>query len=58
MPTLVFFQVFSLSTCQKRAQGKKMAPNNNRAMTYQNDEKHFSKMIGYFVGVVKLDFIV
>jgi hypothetical protein len=27
-----------------------MVPNNNEGMTYQTDEKHFSKMAGYLVG--------
>ncbi len=42
-------------TCQRRffvlffimgRQGKRMAPTNNRGMTYQNDKKHICKMIG------------
>jgi len=32
----------------------KLAPNNNRGMTYQTDEKHLMHLLEYFVGVVKL----
>jgi hypothetical protein len=31
-----------------------LAPNNNRGMTYQTDEKHLTNLREYFVGVVKL----
>ena len=31
-----------------------LAPNNNRGMTYQTDEKHLTNLRKYFVGVVKL----
>jgi hypothetical protein len=31
-----------------------LAPNNNRGMTYQTDEKHLNIFLEYFVGVVKL----
>jgi len=31
-----------------------LAPNKNRGVTYQTDENHISKTIGYLVGVVKL----
>jgi len=31
-----------------------LAPNNNRGMTHQTDEKHFTIFSEYFVGVVKL----
>ena len=31
-----------------------LAPNNNRGMTYQTDEKHLTIFQEYFVGVVKL----
>ena len=31
-----------------------LAPNNNRGMTYQTDEKHLTIFPEYFVGVVKL----
>ena len=31
-----------------------LAPNNNRGMTYQTDEKHTTIFSEYFVGVVKL----
>ena len=34
----------------KRVQRKRMAPNNNRGMTYQTDGKLLSKMIGHLVG--------
>ena len=30
-----------------------LAPNNNRGMTYQTDEKHLTIIPEYFVGVVK-----
>jgi hypothetical protein len=30
-----------------------MAPNNNRGMTYQTDEKHFPNLLDYVVGAVK-----
>jgi hypothetical protein len=30
-----------------------LAPNNNRGVTYQTDEKHLNNMSEYFVGVVK-----
>jgi hypothetical protein len=33
-----------------------MAPNNNRGMTYQNDEKHLTNLIEYFVGGVNVAF--
>ena len=34
-----------------------MAPNNNRGMTYQTDEKNLTNLTEYFfVGVVKLAF--
>jgi len=35
-----------------------LAPNNNRGMTHQSDEKHLNYMAEYFVGVVKLAIIV
>ncbi len=35
-------QHWFLLTWWKKAQGKRIAPNNNRGMTYQNDEKHLS----------------
>jgi hypothetical protein len=31
-----------------------VAPNNNKGMTYQTDEKHLTNLLEYFVGVVKL----
>jgi len=31
-----------------------LAPNNNRGMKYQTDEKHLTNLLEYFVGVVKL----
>jgi len=33
-----------------------LAPNNNRDVTYQTDEKHLNNMSEYFVGVVNLVF--
>ncbi len=35
-----------------------LAPNNNRGMTYQTDEKHLNIFLEYFVGVIKLHLIV
>jgi hypothetical protein len=29
-----------------------MAPNSNRGVTYQTDEKHLTNSVKYFVGVV------
>ena len=31
-----------------------MAPNNNKGMAYQTDEKHLTNLLEYFVGVIKL----
>ena len=31
-----------------------LAPNNNKGMTYQTDEKHLTNLTKYFVGAVKL----
>jgi hypothetical protein len=31
-----------------------LAPNNNRGMTYQTDDKNLNYMVEYSVGVVKL----
>ena len=31
-----------------------LAPNNNKGMTYQTDEKNLNNMVKYSVGVVKL----
>jgi hypothetical protein len=31
-----------------------LAPNNNRGMTYQTDEKHLTIFLEHLVGVVKL----
>jgi hypothetical protein len=31
-----------------------LAPNNNRGMTYQTDEKRMTNLLEYFVGVIKL----
>jgi hypothetical protein len=33
-----------------------LAPNNNRGVTYQTDEKHLNNMSEYFVGVVNIVF--
>jgi hypothetical protein len=33
-----------------------LAPNNNRGVTYQTDEKHLNNMPEYFVGVVNTAF--
>ncbi len=35
-------------------EAKKLAPNNNKGMTYQTNEKHLTNLREYFVGVVKL----
>ncbi len=34
-----------------------LAPNNNKGMTYQTDEKHLNNLLEYYVEVVKLAFI-
>ncbi len=47
------FLSFLWSTGCKQAQSKRMAPNDNRGMTYWTDGKH-SKKIRYLVGGVKL----
>jgi hypothetical protein len=52
-----FLCYVSFSTCWKRAQNKKMAPNNNRGMACQTDVKHFSTTVGYLVGGVNIAFI-
>ena len=31
-----------------------LAPNNNRGMTYQTDEKYLTNVLEYFVGAVKI----
>ena len=33
-----------------------LAPNNNKGVTDQNDEKHLNNMSEYFVGVVNIVF--
>ncbi len=45
-----FYWFFSLSTCWKRAQSKKMAPTNNRGMTYQTNEKDSTNSTDFFFG--------
>ena len=50
MPKLVVSDILSW----KRAPVDMLAPNNNRGMTYQTDEKNFNSMVEYSVGVVKL----
>jgi hypothetical protein len=55
MPTPVF-RCFSSSNRQKRPQITRIAPNNNRGMTYQTDETHLSSMIQYFVGELSIAF--
>ncbi len=42
---LVFFWVFSLSTCTKRSQVDAKAPVFDRGITYQTTEKDFVKVI-------------
>ena len=44
------FQVFSLSTCYKRAWVDVKATNNNRGMTYWSHGNGFSKMMWYLHG--------
>ena len=46
--------VVSYISSWKRAPVDMLAPNNNRGMTYQTDEKHLTIFSEYFVGVVKL----
>ena len=48
-PTLVVSDI----SLQKRAPDDMLAPNNNRGMTYQTDEKNLNNMVEYYVGVVK-----
>ena len=50
MPTLVIL----VKTSWKRAPVDMLAPNNNRGMTYQTDEKYLNYMVKYSVEVVKL----
>jgi hypothetical protein len=50
MPTLVVLDISS----QKRAPVDMLAPNNNRGMTYQTDEKNLNKTVEYSVGVIKI----
>ncbi len=52
MPTPVVLDISSW----KRARVDMLAPNNNRGMTYQTDEKHLNNMSEYFVGVVNTAF--
>ncbi len=49
MPTPVFVFSFIFNSL-KWAQSKRMAPTNNRGITYETDEKHLCKTIGYLVG--------
>ena len=44
------FLFFPFSMHWKWAQSKRMAPNNNRGMTYQIEGKHQSQTVGYLVG--------
>ena len=46
--------VVSDISLRKRAPVEMLAPNNNRGMTYQTDEKHWTNLRESFVGVVKL----
>ena len=46
-------KVVSAISSWKRAPVDMLAPNNNRGMTYQTDEKHLTIFPEYFVGVVK-----
>ena len=50
MPTLGIL----VKTSWKRAPVDMLAPNNNRSMTYQTDEKYLNYMVKYSVEVVKL----
>ena len=38
----------------KRAPVDMLAPNNNRGMTYQTDEKHLTYLREYLVGVINI----
>jgi hypothetical protein len=51
-----FFVVFFIVNRAKWVQSQRMAPNNNRAMTYQTVGKHLSKMVGYLAGGVNIAF--
>ena len=46
----------SLSNRQKSHKTTRMAPNNNRGMTYQNDKKHLISIREYIVGGVSIAF--
>jgi hypothetical protein len=48
-PTPVVLDISS----RKRAPVDTLAPNNNRGVTYQTDEKNLNNVIEYSVGVVK-----
>jgi len=47
-------RLFRTSHREKRAPVDILAPNNNRGMTYQTDEKHLTNLREFLVGVVKL----
>ena len=51
-----FVRCFSSSNRRKSHKTTRIAPNNNRGMTYQNDEKHLTSMREYFVGGVSIAF--
>jgi len=48
MPTPVLSSISS----QKKQEGKRMAHNNNRGMTYQTNEKHLTNLREHFVGAI------
>jgi hypothetical protein len=54
IPTPVLSDVFHRQIVSHKT--TRIAPNNNRGMTYQNDEKHLISIREYFVGGVSIAF--
>ena len=52
------FAVYFIVELLKRPQSTRIAPNINRGMTYQTNEKHLTSLIEYFVGGLVLHLIV
>ncbi len=52
MPTPVFLMFFIVKSSKKatNTRSTRIAPNNNRGMTYQTDEAHLTSLTEYFVG--------
>ena len=48
----LIFVAYLIVKCQKKGHKVKwMAPNNNRGLTYQADEKHLTHLLEYFFGI-------